>query len=289
MNNQEIKKEEEKDFFSDEEIAKRYKQLPNEIAKLLVDSNIGKKVKDILVINKISEERFSDVMYLLCLVLIGFYHRDDFINYLAEDISADSLSAQNAAKEINLQVFIPHKEAIDKLYALPIGDEKLEAVKSSEIIIPEKPKEIFKDEVKPRIFPREVNISSTSKVIEEKKMTPSPTLIFGKETEIRPTLESSPIISSDFGSSKKQEKTIISALESGDGNLKPLGFLQKFKNKIISKKETPNKLVLNQETEDVKKTKIVNFSEKSVANETKEEQKSEIKKDKEIDLKKMKF
>lgn len=171
-----IQTEEKQYSFSMKDISERYEQVPDKIRGLLVDVSIGKTIKNILAANNIPKEKLSDVLYFSSLVLLGFYHRDDFVDYLAEDLGTDSLSTQNAALEINRKVFLPYKAIIDDLYDIPlegeleeeVEEEKLSSgeplvVKDDKPKIEEKKEEYKKTEAfKPRIFPKGLNQAASN-------------------------------------------------------------------------------------------------------------------------------
>ncbi|PIU99234.1 hypothetical protein COS59_00835 [Candidatus Wolfebacteria bacterium CG03_land_8_20_14_0_80_36_15] len=148
----------------EQEIQKRFRQLPEKLKAALSLPATFKTVDNICQTNYLKKEWVEDVAMVTAEVLLGFLHLEDATKELQEIIGLNYKIANSVSQDIEKKIFAPLKEEIDKVYApLPPLEEMKEAPS-----MPEKPKEEIK------ISPPPVDLRPAPLPVVPKTPMPSP-------------------------------------------------------------------------------------------------------------------
>jgi len=222
------------------QIIERYNSLAQELKEALfsdVTSDIINRVCDFY---HLSDEKADLLTLLIGDVLMGFVHYNDFSKILAEKMVGNTVVAQSIAKEIDKELFLPLRKFLREVYkpiskeALLAQEAKMEKEAEMPSFVPEPAMAVAsaklaagpvsskapilseKQEVQPELVKRKSFLpffkfkKSESAASDFGSGAP---IIIGKQTEVKPTLETPTPFVISFEEVNPQKEKIVSNME----------------------------------------------------------------------------
>ena len=96
-------------------IEEQFKKLPKALQDAIVDSNLYKKMRAISEKHKMLIDKASIFENETMFVMLGLENSTDYTNNLKKEMRIDDSEAQEIAKEVNEQIFLPIRESLKEM------------------------------------------------------------------------------------------------------------------------------------------------------------------------------
>ncbi|MBI2628290.1 MAG: hypothetical protein HYW71_02575 [Candidatus Niyogibacteria bacterium] len=104
--------------YTEQELEKKYKQLPATVEEVIFSANAAKTLEEIRKKYKLQIDQLGILANETRLVMLGLTHPKDFINNLAEGLELNKEIAKNIAQEINQRIFYKIREELKKMHSI---------------------------------------------------------------------------------------------------------------------------------------------------------------------------
>src|SRR3989338_6130993 len=114
--------------FTEEQIAKMYDNLPEDLKDAIFGLEMNEIVERIGREKQLNIEQIGDLANETGMVMLGVTHPNEFIGNLAERLEVDKEKARAIAQEINEQIFKKVRDSIRKIHNMREGAKEQENV-----------------------------------------------------------------------------------------------------------------------------------------------------------------
>lgn len=125
----------------DQDTKKKYDSLPKDIKNAIDSNDIFTKVQAIGKKHLLHIDKVDALANAIGSVMLGYVHPDDFVDVVESDVGVNTQEAIQIATEVNVEVFIPIRSSLMKMYAEPENPVRNEVSKPQfgNMINPSKP------------------------------------------------------------------------------------------------------------------------------------------------------
>jgi len=97
----------------------KYFQLPQNIQEIFFTVETADKVREVSLINKLTDIQIWHFSYIVGLILLGELHIAEFVKTIQKDCGLAEEAARQLARDINQEVFLPLKDSLKKVHNVP--------------------------------------------------------------------------------------------------------------------------------------------------------------------------
>lgn len=135
------------EYFTDEQIIEKYKQLPEDLKKAIFSVEMTEAVKRISGKYQLHIDKIGALGNETGMVMLGVTHPRDFISNLSQRLGVDKETARKIAEEVNAQIFAKVRDSLKKIHGITGEGAPFVKTPEKKAIIEEIEKA---DEVEPR-------------------------------------------------------------------------------------------------------------------------------------------
>ena len=116
--------------YTTQQLEEKYRSLPEDLKKAMTEVNTAETIHNIGQKHHLHIDQIGDLADEIGLTMLGLTKPDEFVNNIKNRLQIDETTAEQIAREVNEQIFLPIRESLMKLHEAEEAHEAMPGVET---------------------------------------------------------------------------------------------------------------------------------------------------------------